>query len=55
MKIHNMLFALKVLMFNRAIATGEEYSHKHALPDVIGRVIKPVFRSLADPNLLSTW
>ena len=42
-------------MFNRAIATGEEYSHKHALPDVIGRVIKPVFRSLADPNLLSTW
>lgn len=39
--------------FNRAVATGELYTHKHSLPYYVGEAIKPTFRNLADPELLS--
>ncbi|XP_068084596.1 uncharacterized protein [Anabrus simplex] len=38
--------------YNRAIAAGEQYSHRHSLPVEVCNVIKPVFRSLTDQNLL---
>lgn len=38
--------------FNRAVATGELYTHKHSLPSCVGQIIKPIYRSLADNELL---
>ena len=38
--------------YNRSLVTGEVYSHKHSLPASVGDIIKPVFRSLADSELL---
>ena len=39
--------------FQKAVATGETYSHKHMLPEAVLDVIKPIFRDLTDSQLLS--
>lgn len=41
-----------MVQVNRAVATGELYTHKHSLPSCVGQIIKPIYRSLADNELL---
>lgn len=38
--------------YNSGLVTGKKYNHPHSLPPAVMEVIKPVFRDLADPNLL---
>ncbi|PIK40704.1 hypothetical protein BSL78_22459 [Apostichopus japonicus] len=38
--------------FQKAEATGSEYSHKHALPESIMETIKPTYTRLSDDELL---
>lgn len=38
--------------YNKAQKEGKSYSHKNAIPSAIAEVIKPIFRSLAEPQLL---
>ena len=39
--------------YNRSLLTGEFYSHKYSLPQLVATEIKPVFRDLSNPDLLS--
>jgi hypothetical protein len=38
--------------FNKSLATRGEYFHKRFLPNTLSEVVKSVFRSLADPELV---
>jgi hypothetical protein len=38
--------------YNKAQLSGESFSHKHSIPAAIAEVFKPIFRSLAEPQLL---
>lgn len=38
--------------YQRSLVTGEEYTHKHSLPPAVLEKIKPVYRKLADEELL---
>lgn len=38
--------------YNRAVLTGETYSHKNSLPMSVMSIIKPIFAVLSHPDLL---
>jgi hypothetical protein len=38
--------------YNNAKMSGGQYSHKHSIPQAVSKVIKPIFQSLAHPDLL---
>lgn len=39
--------------YNRSLVTGEDYVHKNSIPRAVMEAIKPIYRDLADPALLS--